>query len=149
VRVADEQKPLKVSDFRMFTPDGKLKPEYQDLENPSSASEEPPQAPKAAAEPPPEAASAPAEGAESTELVDLVRSLATSAYAAMGLLAEPGAKVAVDLPGARRLIDWLAMLERKTRNNLSFGEQNLLTRVLYELRLAFVEASGPPGSAPR
>ena len=149
VRVADEQKPLKVSDFRMFTPDGRLKPEYQDLENPSPTAAEPAEERKVEAEPPPEPPPAEPEGPESTEFIDLVRSLATSAYAAMGLLAEPGAPAAADLAGARRLIDWLAMLEKKTRKNLSFAEQNLLTRVLYELRLAFVEASGPPGSVPR
>ena len=138
--MGDEQKPLKVSDFRMFTPDGKLKPEYQDLEDAS------PPEPSAAPEPPraePEPARE-GEGPPESEFFDLVRSLATSSYAALGLLAEPGAKPAVDLAGARRFIDWLAMLEKKTRNNLSFAEQNLLTRILYELRLAFVEASGPP-----
>lgn len=150
VPVADEQKPLKVSDFRMFTPDGRLKPEYQELENasvpdPSVAAlpvEEAPKSelPEAEEGPGPEPEADP--GAE-TEFLDLVRSLATSAYASLGLLAEPGAKASVDLAGARRFIDWLSMLERKTRTHLSFSEQNLLSRVLYELRLAFVEASGP------
>ena len=146
--MADEQKPLKVSDFRMFTPDGKLKPEYQDLENapPPAPSSPAPEPPKSEPEPPPQSR---AGDAGETEFLDLVRSLATSAYASLGLLAEPGAKVEIDVAGARRFIDWLSMLERKTRNNLSFSEQNLLTRVLYELRLAFVEASGPPRPAPR
>jgi hypothetical protein len=148
VPVADEQKPLKVSDFRMFTPDGELKPEYRDLENaaPASAPPAPEEPPKAEPEPPPEGS--PHEPPE-TEFLDLVRSLATSAYASLGLLAEPGTKADVDLAGARRFIDWLSMLDRKTRNNLSFSEQSLLTRVLYELRLAFVEASGPARPVPR
>lgn len=146
--MADEEKPIKVSDFRMFTPDGELKPEYRDLE---SAVEEPP-AP-APPEPPKSEprASAPAEeppplpGGAEPDFVDLVRSLATSAYAALGLLAEPGVPPgARDLPGARRLIDWISLLERKTRGNLSFAEQDLLTRALYELRMAYVEASGAP-----
>ena len=142
VPVADEQKPLKVSDFRMFTPDGRLKPEYQDLDEdaPTTPSAAPPEPPKP--EPEPSVEPGQGEGSE-TEFLDLVRSLATSAYASLGLLAEPGSKPEVDLAGARRFIDWLSMLERKTRNNLAFSEQNLLTRVLYELRLAFVEASGP------
>jgi len=149
VPVADEQKPLKVSDFRMFTSDGRLKPEYQELENAPVPAPPVAEAPKSE---PPEAEEGPAPGpgpeAEAdagaeTEFLDLVRSLATSAYASLGLLAEPGAKASVDLAGARRFIDWLSMLERKTRTHLSFSEQNLLSRVLYELRLAFVEASGP------
>jgi hypothetical protein len=148
VPVADDQKPLKVSDFRMFTPDGKLKPEYQDLENAEPTPPDPPPAEPSKTEPEPPPQGSPDEPPE-TELVDLVRSLATNAYASLGLLAEPGTKADVDLAGARRFIDWLSMLDRKTRNNLSFSEQNLLTRVLYELRLAFVEASGPARPVPR
>ncbi len=153
--MADEQKPLKVSDFRMFTSDGKLKPEYQELENPAPEEPSPPAAepPRREAEPPKTEPEPPAENGHGTEpaeseFLDLVRSLATSAYASLGLIAEPGMKGEVDLAGARRFIDWLSMLERKTRNNLSFSEQNLLTRVLYELRLAFVEASGPAPARP-
>jgi len=147
VPVADEQKPLKVSDFRMFTPDGRLKPEYQELENapvPAPPAAEAPTSEPAAAEEAPAPVETPeADAGAETEFLDLVRSLATNAYASLGLLAEPGTKASVDLAGARRFIDWLSMLERKTRSHLSFSEQNLLSRVLYELRLAFVEASGP------
>ena len=154
--MADEEKPIKVSDFRMFTPEGDLKPEYRDLE--TDTPDAPPEAPKAepaaaAAPPPPESepdagGTAAAPGAADPDFVDLVRSLATSAYAALGLLAEPGAPAARDLPGARRLIDWLSLLERKTRSNLSFAEQDLLTRALYELRMAYVEASGVAAAPP-
>ena len=42
------------------------------------------------------------------------------------------------------MIDLLAVLEQKTRGNLSFEESNFLSRVLYDLRLAFVEVSRPP-----
>jgi len=44
---------------------------------------------------------------------------------------------------AQQMIDWLAMLEQKTRNNISFEESNFLSGVLYELRMAFVEVSRP------
>jgi hypothetical protein len=157
--VADEEKPIKVSDFRMFTPDGELKPEYRDLET-ASADATAPEPPKAQAPPPPPPTAPPpspepapegghaAAGAAEPDFVDLVRSLATSAYAALGLLAEPGVPSAQDLPGARRLIDWLSLLERKTRSNLSFAEQDLLTRALYELRMAYVEASEAAAAPP-
>lgn len=142
--MADEEKPIKVSDFRMFTPDGELKPEYRDLEDAPAPEPEP----AAAAPPPPReepretAPEPPPTGSVDAEFVDLVRSLATSAYSALGLLSETGTGAAQDLPGARRMIEWLGLLERKTRNNLSFAEQDLLTRALYELRMAYVEASG-------
>jgi len=150
--VADEEKPIKVSDFRMFTPDGELKPEYRDLETAASTPPEPEPEPEPEPGPSPAAAphseAPPDAGTAEADFVDLVRSLATSAYAALGLLAEPGGPVARDLPGARRLIDWLSLLERKTRNNLSFTEQDLLTRALYELRMAYVEASGVAATPP-
>lgn len=144
----DEEKPIKVSDFRMFTPDGELKPEYRDLDTAASTPPEPEPRPAPEPEIPPSEPTPPSGPAAEADFVDLVRSLATSAYAALGLLAEPGAPVARDLPGARRLIDWLSLLERKTRNNLSFPEQELLTRALYELRMAYVEASGVAATPP-
>lgn len=150
--MADEDKPIKVSDFRMFTPDGELKPEYRDLEDAPApeaaaapAATAPPPPPPEPNEPEPEPSAASPGGAD-PDFVDLVRSLATSAYSALGLLSDPGAGAGRDLPGARRMIEWLALLERKTRKNLTFAEQDLLSRALYELRMAFVEASGatPP-----
>ena len=38
------------------------------------------------------------------------------------------------------MIDILALLEEKTRGNLTADERELLETVLYELRLRFVEA---------
>ena len=46
------------------------------------------------------------------------------------------------------MIDWLAVLEQKTRGNLTFEESDLLARVLYELRMAYVEVMRPPGGEP-
>ena len=40
------------------------------------------------------------------------------------------------------MIHILALLEEKTRGNLTAEEQQLLEMVLYELRLRFVEAKG-------
>ena len=147
--MADEEKPIKVSDFRMFTPDGELKPEYRDLEDAPVPEPAAAPAPPPAEAPPPPAPESPSPGGADPEFVDLIRSLATSAYAALGLLGgEPGPGAPGDLAGARRMIEWLALLERKTRNNLSFAEQDLLSRALYELRMAFVEASGAASPPP-
>lgn len=154
--VADEEKPIKVSDFRMFTPEGELRPEYQDLpdapvpppvpEAPTAPAVPTGVAPAPAAEvPAPEPADGPA---TDPQFLELIRSIATSAYAALGFLAEPGQPVRADLAGARRIIEWIGALERKTRKNLSFEEQDMLSRALYELQMAFVEASGPPRGRP-
>jgi len=45
-----------------------------------------------------------------------------------------------NLPAAQQMIDILALLEEKTRGNLTAEERQLLEQVLYELRLRFVEA---------
>jgi len=140
---------MKVSDFRMFNPDGTLRPEFQELEeSPAGAPEEDILPEPSREAPAPPGAAAPDSSVE-TDFVDLVQSLATSAFAAMGLLSEPGERSPADLAGARRMIDWLAVLESKTRKNLSFAEQNVLTRALYELRMAYVElTSGSNATKP-
>jgi hypothetical protein len=40
------------------------------------------------------------------------------------------------------MIEILALLEQKTKGNLTAEERQVLESVLYELRLRFVEASG-------
>ena len=46
------------------------------------------------------------------------------------------------------MIEWLVILEQKSRGNLNFEETDLLSRALYELRMAYVEAVRPPGREP-
>lgn len=71
-----------------------------------------------------------------------VLSLATSALYHMGLVADPktGQHPEPDLPLARQTVDTLALLEEKTRGNLTEDEQQLLESVLAELRLRYVES---------
>ncbi len=71
----------------------------------------------------------------------LVLSYNTTALFHMGELAHPesGQKV-VDLELAKNAIDTLAILQEKTRGNLDSDENELLTRVLYELKMRFVQA---------
>ena len=40
------------------------------------------------------------------------------------------------------MIEILALLEQKTRGNLTAEERQVLEQVLYELRMRFVEAAG-------
>jgi hypothetical protein len=80
----------------------------------------------------------------------LVNSFATQAMLAMGLVKHPNAKHHVNLELAKFNIDLLAVLEEKTKGNLSQEEQEMLNQVLYQLRMMFVEVSaahaGPIGS---
>jgi hypothetical protein len=59
-----------------------------------------------------------------------------------------GARHAANLPLAQQMIDILAMLEEKTRGNLSVEERQLIEQVLYELRVRYVEVSRSGGAAP-
>jgi hypothetical protein len=89
----------------------------------------------------------PAAGGEPRgEFIAIVRSLATTAYSALGLLPDPSGRSHREPAVARQMIDWLTVLESKTRNNLSFEESDFLSRVLYELRMAFVEVMGAGGT---
>jgi len=72
-----------------------------------------------------------------------VLSLASSAAFHFGDLADPasGERIAPNLEAASQMIEILALLEQKTRGNLTTEEQELLEQLLYELRMRFVEAS--------
>lgn len=73
-----------------------------------------------------------------------VLSLASSAMVAMGKMPAPGGEpLATDLETAKHLIDVLGMLEVKTRGNLDESEEKLLQSLLYDLRVAFVDAQRP------
>jgi len=148
-----EGKPIRVVDRRMFTPEGELRPGFEpeeaEAETARPAAPPPPlsqpTAPVAPAEEPPAPAEPEAPAEPGGEFARIVSSLATTAYSALGLLSDPAAGPRHhDLAVARQMIDWLAVLEQKTRGNLSFEESDLLSRVLYELRLAYVEVGRDP-----
>jgi len=71
-----------------------------------------------------------------------VLSLANTALFQLGLVKMPDSQeVRKDIPGARQTIDILAILEEKTRGNLTDQEKTLLAETLFQLRMAFVEAT--------
>ncbi len=153
----DKEKPIRIVDRRMFTPEGELRPDFQAEESPEPA----PGAPPLSAPPqvsPVEPAGPPAGGENDaaapepspgskeprSDFASLVRSLATTAYSALGLLPDPSGSRRRDIGIARQMIEWLAVLEQKTRGNVSFEESDFLAKVLYELRLAYVEITRSP-----
>jgi hypothetical protein len=71
-----------------------------------------------------------------------VLSLGSSALLHLGELEHPDAGAPrKDLPLAKHTIDILAMLEEKTKGNLTPAEEKLIESLLYDLRLRYVEAS--------
>jgi hypothetical protein len=74
----------------------------------------------------------------------LVQMFSTQAMVALGLLPEPESGKSQRRPNlARHFIDLLAVLEDKSRGNLSTDEAKLLGATLHYLRMAFVEATRP------
>lgn len=70
-----------------------------------------------------------------------VLSLASTALIALGKMPAPdGQPHPVDIETARHLIDVLAMLETKTKGNLDEAETKLLSSLIYDLRVGFVDA---------
>jgi len=70
-----------------------------------------------------------------------VASLYMTSLMQLGLAAPQGAKPEVDLIGARQTIDTLAMLQQKTKGNLTPAEENMIQNCLYELRMAYLEVT--------
>ncbi|MGR0480660.1 MAG: DUF1844 domain-containing protein [Candidatus Electronema sp. V4] len=72
-----------------------------------------------------------------------ILSLNTTALFHLGDIPHPetGRKV-FDLELARHAIDTLAMLEEKTKGNLDSEEQELVSRVVYELKMRFIRVRG-------
>lgn len=129
----EEKKGFAVKDRRHFTAEGEAR---------ADAAQTP------VAEPEPAAAIPPAvgdggPGPHEPDLVGLLLSLAAQASALLGMGAEseedaPGAAPRVDLAGARAMIGLLEVLERKTKGNRTPEEDQVLSGVLYELRMAFL-----------
>lgn len=66
--------------------------------------------------------------------------LSTQALLHLGEIPNPMSnQVETDLGAAKHVIDILGVLETKTRGNLDEGEQRLVTSVLYDLRMRYVE----------
>jgi len=74
-------------------------------------------------------------------------SLASSAAVHFGDVADPtsGEKRPPNLEQAAQVIAVMAMLEHKTKGNLTNEERQFLDQVLYELRLRFVAVKGAGG----
>ena len=91
----------------------------------------------------------------------LVQSVYITAIMQLGGTTREGQQPQVDIIGARQSIDMLAVLQEKTKGNLTPAESQLLESALFELRLAFLEitqaiarsaaakAGGAPGQPPR
>lgn len=159
--MANEKKELKVTDKRMFTPEGELKEEYRFLHE-KSTSEAAPEPPPAAAAPAPapeparhapepsyEPAGAPLELPDDSvgldggpSFYDLVAMIAEPVPIYLGDARLPDGQSAANLEMARLYIDLLEILRQKTAGNLSAQERAFLEDLLYRLRVRYVQKRG-------
>lgn len=75
-----------------------------------------------------------------SEFEFLVLSLRADIEMQLGLYAQGEEKPEPQLPLARKLIDTLAMLQEKTKGNLTLEEQRMLDNCVTELRFRYMQA---------
>ena len=74
------------------------------------------------------------------DFATFIMSLSQSAVLHLGEIPHPETnEIETNLPLARQTIDLLGVLEEKTKGNLTGDEERLLTQVLFDLRMRFVE----------
>ena len=158
--MSEDKKPFTVSDRRHFTSEGEVRKSDADEPVPASpaaagAGAEPsPPPPAVAAAPVPDPAtgaapsSAPDDGADESgsrfpsDFLGLLISL--GAQGSMLLMGGPEGEPP-DLEGARSLIELLGVLKEKTEGRRTPQEDQLIEGLLYELRMAFVQATRAAG----
>jgi hypothetical protein len=118
-----------VTDRRSFTGEGEARPEPGPEPSTSAAPSAGGTARDAAALP-------------AVDFHTFVLSLGSSALLHLGEIEHPEEGTAEkDLPLAKHTIDILAMLQAKTKGNLTPAEDKLIESLLYDLRLRYVSAS--------
>jgi hypothetical protein len=163
--VSNERKEIKVTDKRMFTPEGELKEEYRFLgeKSTSAAQAEPAPEPRMEREPAPremhrepprrapEPHPEPAAGLDFPEeppelggpsFYDLVAMMAEPVPIYLGDARLPDGQAATNLEMARLHIDLLEILRQKTAGNLTAQERAFLEDLLYRLRVRYVQKTG-------
>ena len=130
-----EKRGFKVEDRRRFAESGETRTEApESLPTGANAASVAPAGEDNA--PPRSAAPPPMDLSFSTFVI----SLSTQALAHLGEIEGPvDRRRAIDLGAAKQLIDILGILKDKTKGNLDTMEAGLLDKVLYDLRLCYVE----------
>jgi len=149
-------KELKVTDKRIFTPEGEIREEFKKEIKPADpAAATPPEKPepKPVATEPEKPASKPQEPREErrrsmqdratspeTPFTNFIEPLIAQAYMSLGMLRNPYQPQAkIDVGAARQMIEIISLLQEKTKGNLTPDEEDFLTTHLSELKLAFVQ----------
>jgi len=147
------EKKIKVTDKRLFTPEGELRNEYRHLEEETpgesnSAASPPTREPEPGPveeqiDTPSEVETPPAETEHgSPTFFDLVGVVAQPIALYLGDAKMPNGETVENLELARLYIDLLEILKKKSEGNLTSEEKGFVSDLLYQLRLRYVEKSG-------
>ena len=83
------------------------------------------------------------------DFATFILSLASSALIHLGEMTDPaGGGDVTNLPIAKQTIDIIAMLADKTKGNVTAAETQLLSGVLYDLRVRYVDAQKAAAARP-
>ena len=145
-----QKEQIKVTDKRIFTPEGEIREEFRTQIHPSAPSAAPPSpekpAPKTDARPQPEEdrrntrSIADKAANPGTPFSNFLEPLIAQAYMSLGMLPNPyQPQTKPDVAAARQMIDILVLLHEKTKGNLEPDEQDFLETHVSELKLAFVK----------
>jgi hypothetical protein len=84
--------------------------------------------------------------AESVAFTSFIMSLATQVLVQIGEMPPPeGMSIPIDFESARQTIDIMAMLQKRTKGNLSPEEARFMEEVLHSLRVSFISAKKKAG----
>lgn len=162
-KMSEEKPTFKITDRRLFNPDGTPRdiPREEEPPQPEVAAPPAPPAPESVAAEPERAvaageersgragrereASSPPETAEGggEDFLMLVEFIASFAADALGMVNHPGGG-GVNLQLAKQCIDMLGTLHRKTRGNLTAEEAQFLDMILSQLRMQYVSLTSAP-----
>ncbi len=162
----EEQPNFKVTDRRLFNPDGSPRdlPPEEKPEPPAAVAPEPAAAPvteEAQATPEPEFSPSPAEESPATEeefteedladardpasFMNFLMMLAQNAASTLGMVEHPVTHQRdVDVEAGKHWIDVLGMLQKKTDGNLTPQEKRMLEGLLADLRMQYVSLVNSP-----
>lgn len=74
------------------------------------------------------------------DFATFILSLGSSALVHLGEAPDEAGETRANLSLAKQTIDLLAMIQTKTQGNLDDGETKLLSALLYDLRIKYVDA---------
>jgi Domain of unknown function (DUF1844) len=134
----DSPKSFQVKDRRRFTETGEVREdaEHEEPAESSSGAAPEPAANRAPTSPEPVRHDEDAEITLSTFLM----SLSTQALMCLGEIPHPlTGKTEMDLAAVREFIDIISLLQEKTRGNVDPAEARLFEKILFDLRMRFVE----------